>query len=273
MKVFLSGLESSEKNIIDELIAKKEKVDNILTSYYYLRKKENLFTKLKKISKEILIDSGAHSFQKGTKVEWEKYTKEYANWIKENDCNQIIGYFEMDVDNMIGYQKVLQLRKILESQSEKIIPVWHKNRGIQEYKEMCNNYQYVAITGFKNEDIKDDQYLMFLKYAKQHNCQVHCLGMTRVKILNKIPFDSVDSSTWKQAGNFGEYRKFQNGKLEVFKQKGKFTTEYLDKANFQEFTKLQQFYKEKWKNFKKRFAKSLITKLRSKTNERIIIIY
>ena len=155
----------------------------------------------------------------------------------------------MDVDNIIGYDKVLELRKMLESVSNKIIPVWHKNRGIEEFKKMCHDYQnrVIAITGFKNEDIKDEQYLMFLKYAKKYNCKVHCLGMTRLKILNKVPFDFVDSSTWKQAGNYGEYRQFIKGKIIINKVKGKYKTIELDKMNFEEFKKMQQYYKIKWK--------------------------
>ena len=42
----------------------------------------------------------------------------------------------MDVDNIIGYEKVLELRKILLEATDKIIPVWHKNRGIDEFKKM-----------------------------------------------------------------------------------------------------------------------------------------
>ena len=135
-----------------------------------------------------MIDSGAHSFQKGKKVDWIKYTYEYADFIKKFDTPNVVGYFEMDVDNIIGYDKVLELRKILESVSDKIIPVWHKNRGIEEFKKMCQEYagKIIAITGFKNEDIKDEQYLMFLKYAKKFNCKVHCLGMTRKKYLTKF---------------------------------------------------------------------------------------
>ena len=88
---------------------------------------------------------------------------------------------------------------------------------------------------------------MFLKYAKQYNCKVHCLGMTRLKILNKVPFDFVDSSTWKQAGNYGEYRQFIKGKIIINKVKGKYKTIELDKMNFEEFKKMQQYYKIKWK--------------------------
>ena len=249
MKVFLSGIESSEKTIVDEYIKDRKKIDYCLTSFYYLRKKETLKNKLFDFANEIIVDSGAHSFQKGKQVDWEQYTKEYAKFIKEFDKPNVVGYFEMDVDNIIGYDKVLELRKMLESVSNKIIPVWHKNRGIEEFKKMCHDYQnrVIAITGFKNEDIKDEQYLMFLKYAKKFNCKVHCLGMTRLKILNKVPFDFVDSSTWKQAGNYGEYRQFIKGKIIINKVKGKYKTIELDKMNFEEFKKMQQYYKIKWK--------------------------
>lgn len=253
MKIFLSGLESSEKNIIDDFTSRKEKIPFILTSYYYARKKENLINKMLKASDNLVIDSGAHSFQKGKKVDWEQYTKEYAEWIKAIDCDKIVGYFEMDVDNIIGYGKVLELRKILENVSNKIIPVWHKNRGIEEFKKMCKDYKgkVVAVTGFKNEDIKDNQYLMFLKYARKYNCKVHCLGMTRINILSKVPFDYVDSSTWKQAGNFGEFRQFKNGKIIINKCKGKYKTTELDKMNFIEFLKLQKYFYNKWKKVNK----------------------
>ena len=250
MKVFLSGLESSEENIIKKYIKDNKKIDYALTSYFYCRNKTNFINNLKLFANEILVDSGAHSFQKGKKVDWVEYTKKYAEWIEQNDCDKILGYFEMDVDNIIGYENVLELRKMLESVTNKIIPVWHKNRGIKEFKKMCKDYQgkIIAITGFKNEDIQDNQYIMFLKYAKKYNCKVHCLGMTRTKILNKIPFDFVDSSTWKQAGNFGEVSIFKNGEMKRSKQyKGKYKTKELDLLNFEEFVKMQIYYKNKWR--------------------------
>lgn len=205
MKIFLSAIENttSSKNAgvvnMAELIVKKGiRMKYNLMSFFYIRQRMQLATFIRDNTDEILIDSGAHSFQKGKKVDWLEYTKKYAEFIKEFDRPNVIGYFEMDVDNIIGYDKVLELRKLLEQVSNKIIPVWHKNRGIEEYKKMCKDYagKVVAITGFKNEDIQDHQYLMFLKYAKKYNCKVHCLGMTRKKVLDKVPFDYVDSSSW-----------------------------------------------------------------------------
>lgn len=243
MKVFLSALEASP-----EFYKIDEKIDAYnfnLMSYYYLRNKKDIGKIIRNKSKEVLIDSGAHSFQKGKKVDWVEYTKKYAQFIKEFDKPNVVGYFEMDVDNIIGYDKVLELRKILESVSDKIIPVWHKNRGIEEFKKMCQDYsgKIIAITGFKNEDIKDNQYLMFLKYAKKYNCKVHCLGMTRKKVLDKVPFDYVDSSSWKQRAIYGRI----SGRGKVTKEFSKKKREIVMLENYKIGMKMQDYYYNKWK--------------------------
>lgn len=242
MKIFLSALEASP-----EFYKINENIDRYkynLMSYYYIKGKENIAIEIRNKSDNVIIDSGAHSFQKGKKVNWEEYTIEYANFIKTFDRSNVVGYFEMDVDNIIGYEKVLELRKILESVSDKIIPVWHKNRGIEEYKKMCKDYsgRVIAITGFKNEDIKDDQYIMFLKYAKKYNCKVHCLGMTRKKVLDKVPFDYVDSSSWKQKSIYGLI-----GKDKVSKNFSKENRWKVMLENYKLGMKMQDYYHNKWR--------------------------
>ncbi|EAC4353751.1 hypothetical protein EMI88_00200 [Listeria monocytogenes] len=269
MKIFLSGLEAETEHIFDEMIREGKRLPFGLVSYFYIRKNPSIFNKIKQCTNEILVDSGAHSFQKGKVVEWDIYTKEYAEWIKENDCKQIIGYFEMDVDNIIGYEKVQTLRKILDEATSKIIPVWHKNRGIEEFKKMCIDTKgdIVAITGFRNEDIQDKDYPLFLKYAWSKNKKIHCLGMTRIKILDAVPFDYVDSSSWKQTGVYGAVKKFDNGKMKTIDVKGLYKTKELSSINFKEFLKLVVHYNKKWAKINKdlcvkwRFVKSRLTKL------------
>ena len=241
MKVFLSALEASpEFYKIDENI---EKYKYNLMSFFYI-KDMKIPEKIRNKSEFIIIDSGAHSFQKGKKVDWVEFTKRYAEFIKQFDRPNVVGYFEMDVDNIIGYDKVLELRKILENVSNKIIPVWHKNRGLDEYKKMCRDYagKVIAITGFKNEDIKDEQYLMFLKYAKKYNCKVHCLGMTRKKVLDKVPFDFADSSSWKQQSIYGMI-----GRKKVSKQYSKENRWKVMLENYKLGMKMQEHYYQKWK--------------------------
>lgn len=242
MKIFLSALEASgEFDYIDSHM--QEYLYNLVSFY---RLKQDVFKKIQTKSKLVMVDSGAHSFQKGAKVDWNVYTDKYAEWIRRNDAPNILGYFEMDVDNIIGYENVLKLRRKLEIVSNKIIPVWHKNRGIEEFKDMCQQYsgRIIAVTGFKNEDIRDEQYLMFLKYAKKYNCKVHCLGMTRIKVLDKVPFDYVDSSSWKQQAIYGRIA----GK-KVSKEYSKSNRANVMLESYKNGMKMQKKYEEKWKRY------------------------
>lgn len=166
MKIFLSAIDNYTLN---ELNKKGVEMKWNLLSFFQFRNNYPFFEDVLRQSQEMLIDSGAHSFQKGKKVDWMTYTQQYADFISKYDTPKIKGYFEMDVDNIIGYDNVLRLRNVLTSVSDKIIPVWHKNRGISDFKKMCQEYagRIVAITGFCNEDIRDEQYKIFLKEAKK----------------------------------------------------------------------------------------------------------
>jgi hypothetical protein len=258
MKIFLSSLENAQcagvvgkdgKKLPLAYYLKEQGVPlkwNLM-SYYYIRGKKDLSCFIRDNSEEILIDSGAHSFQKGKTVDWVKYTQEYAQFIQEFDRDNVIGYFEMDVDKVIGYEKVLELRKILESVSDKIIPVWHDSRGIEEYKKMCRDYagKVVAISGFRNMDIKDHQYIMFLKYAKQYGCKVHCLGMTRKRILDAVPFDYTDSSSWNQQSIFGSVAGRKGRK--PTKEMSRYKREIILRENYEDGVRMQKYYYQKWR--------------------------
>lgn len=251
MNIFLSGGEASpdKRRALLHVMQQRPLLWNLM-SYYYLRQDLEFAEKIRDMSELVMIDSGAHSFQKGTKVKWEDYTHSYAAFIREFDRSNVVGYFEMDVDNIIGYENVLKLREILHKESghpEKIIPVWHKNRGIKDFKDMCASHagRVVAITGFKNEDIRDEQYPMFLKEAKKHGCKVHCLGMTRKAILDKVPFDYVDSSSWAQQAIYGRI-----GKRKVAKSFSKTNRDDVFIASYLDAMNMQKHYYEKWRNIK-----------------------
>lgn len=247
MKIFLSAIDGYT---LDELLRRKKSLRWNLLSYYQIRNDISLFKKCLSASELMEIDSGAHSFQKGKKVDWEDYTRKYADFIQKYDNPKIIGFFEMDVDNIIGYENVLKLRKILEKVSDKIIPVWHKQRGIKEFTRMCQQYsgRIVAITGFANEDIRDDQYVVFLKEAKKYNCKVHCLGMTRRRILDKVPFDFTDSATWKLRTTYGKVEGINDKKI----KRGLKVENGWDKIWAYSYIKgmeMQEHYYQRWKRY------------------------
>lgn len=176
---------------------------NLLESFYYIAdwQTRNLHR-----FKSFMLDSGAFTFAYGSKtqVNMTEYFNKYKEYIKANDVDL---FFEMDIDKLVGYEKVLEYRKELEKFTGKqCIPVWHINRGKEEWLKMCDEYDYVAIGGLAAKEFKNpEKYIpWFTKTAHERGAKVHGLGYTKLSNLLKMGFDSVDSSSWL-SGNLGGF--------------------------------------------------------------------
>lgn len=161
-----------------------------------------------------LLDSGAFSYMSGAECSKEQlvqYMDRYIDFINEHDVKY---FFELDVDTIFGLPFVEQLRAQLEQRTQKkCIPVWHKGRGIEYWKWMCDNYDYVAIGGLVFH-VKQQEYESIRKmveYARKKNVKVHGLGFTKTKELEGYQFYSVDSASWTKAAALGQQVHFFNG--------------------------------------------------------------
>ena len=117
---------------------------NILESYYYLRGNDS-FARLIKGFQNFLLDSGAFTFLSNakTKVDWERYIEEYAEYITNNNIKL---FFELDIDSIVGLKQVEKYRERLEKLTNRqCIPVWHPSRGYDYFIKMCKDYPYVAL--------------------------------------------------------------------------------------------------------------------------------
>lgn len=205
MKLFLAGTPPwRAERLYDEAISKHRPY--ILESFYYV---DDDTERLLPSYGDFLLDSGAFTFMQDNfeHLDWDDYIERYAAFIRRNN---VAKFFELDIDVVVGYQKVKEYRKKLENLTgRQVIPVWHKNRGVEEFKKMCQEYPYVAIgaTG-KNEDSswtkKNPEILnYFITTAHKHGCKIHGLGFTRIGMLEKFHFDSVDSTAWTTGNRFG----------------------------------------------------------------------
>ena len=214
-----------------------------LESYYHISNKERAIINK---YKSFMLDSGAFSFMKSNKknINWQDYVEEYAQFIIKYNVDL---FFELDIDPIVGLKEVERLRFILEKTAgRKCIPVWHKSRGLDYWKMMCNSYNYVAIGGIVTREIKNSEYRIFnplLKIARENNCKVHGLGFTNLKGLEKYKFDSVDSTSWLSGNRFGAVYKF-NGKTMIkhVKPKGfRVRPQITVENNFYEWVKFQKY--------------------------------
>lgn len=149
-----------------------------------------------------LLDSGAFSFMSGkecTPESLEAYQEQYIEFIKSRNVKH---FFELDVDTIFGLDFVHRLRKKLEAETnKKCIPVWHKSRGIEYWKRMVDEYDYVAIGGLVFHVMPKEYELIrkMVAYARAKGVKVHGLGFTKTSMLEKFAFWSVDSTSYKMA--------------------------------------------------------------------------
>ena len=179
----------------------------ILESFYYA---DDWTERTIPLLGSFMLDSGAFTFfTQGKHVDWEEYTERYAEFVKRNNVKL---FFELDIDALVGYERVLALRRRLELLTgRQPIPVWHRSRGKEEFLKMCEEYPYVALGGIVSKEFKPRDYKMFpwfINEAHKHNAKIHGLGFTNLKGLKRYHFDSVDSTSWVSGNRFGSIYKF-----------------------------------------------------------------
>ena len=129
MNVYLAALECklANKRIIEQ-IQRDTGTISILGSYFSIsRRNEKLYASLIPHFKDFMLDSGAFSFMNSESVaiDWDKYLEDYAAFIK---TNRVEKFFELDIDVIVGYDKVKEYRLRLEGLTcRPSIPVWHRS--------------------------------------------------------------------------------------------------------------------------------------------------
>mgnify|MGYP006954666626 CR=1 FL=1 len=202
-------------------------------------------TKMLKYYPFYMLDSGAFSFMQGTRqltrAAFIAYIDKYIAYINENGIEH---FFEMDIDVLLGYRKVLELRKYINSETgKKCIPVWHR----YEFEKMCDEHDYVALGGLALKTISSREYHVLPKLiaeAHRRKAKIHGLGFTSMKWLPMCHFDSVDSTAWLSGCKFGFLDKF-NGRsiVRIHRPKGTKFKSSRDAAihNFREWVKFQKW--------------------------------
>lgn len=240
MRIFLAGVAGFLQNYLSDLDLTKERL-YLLESYFYAKK---LNSYVIKNAKAFLLDSGAYTFMQSSKkaVNWEEYLEEYIDFINKNDVKD---FFELDIDSITGYKYVLELRKKLEiGTNKKCIPVFHKSRGLQEWENICKEYDYVSIGTIGDYDGRLDILMCLLEIASKYKTKVHGLGFTRLNVLPKMSFYSVDSTSWCCGNRYGFLDRFNGTTIEKIAKPS--NTRFKDirevlRYNFNEWVKYQKY--------------------------------
>lgn len=213
MKVFLAGTfgEVKHTDILKDS-------PYLLESFYYVSPWQYNLLKSRDM---FFLDSGAFTFFSADRqIDWGEYIERYIAFINEHDVRY---FFELDIDSIIGYDKVKKYRYRIEKQTNKqCIPVWHKSRGIDEYKRLADEYSYIAVGGIVSREIKPKEYKFLpslIREAHRRDAKVHGMGFTNIKLFDRIRFDSVDSTRWNCA-RFGRLEYFDGKSIKTVDKRG-----------------------------------------------------
>lgn len=167
---------------------------------------------------DFLLDSGAFTFlttakRQNISIDWDDYLGRYIQFI---NANRIEHFFELDIDKLVGYAAVKQMRKRLERKTgRRCIPVWHRSRGLEEFKALCAEYDYVAIGGLAIKDIKPSEYgyvKMLVNLAASYGTKIHGLGYAKPDVLD-YGFYSTDSASWSVNTAYGNVYRFNGERM------------------------------------------------------------
>lgn len=253
MKIYLAGTNSFKRILTDERhyflphLPSEIKKISILESFYYIRDWMLPF-----IPKhwDFMLDSGAFTFfgKKDKTIDWNDYLEKYAAFINEH---KIELFFELDIDVILGIAKVEAIRQKLEGLTGKqSIPVWRPSRGVAYWEKMCSEFPYVAISASGNYDSAWTRrksavtvLRQMIELAHKKGTKVHGLGFTDLKNLDRIKFDSVDSTAWLFGNMVGHVCKFDGRTVvKTVKPEGmKIKTRETGFHNFIEWLKFQRY--------------------------------
>lgn len=223
MKVYLAG----HYRIFGQFCEEINYDFNRLQSYFYARKDDERAVIPR--YRSYMLDSGAFTFimakqqnkKELLKMNIDDFTKDYCDYIVENNIDD---FFEMDVDIVYGYKKVLQLRDlIMERTGKKPIPVFHAKRGKEEWMRHLEDFPHVALAvGGKDTSFTDwKTFQWFARSAIEASVKCHGLGITGMTVLENVSFTSVDSSSWTAGNRFGEYFHFDAASQKILSKKDK----------------------------------------------------
>lgn len=218
----------------------------ILESFYYA---DDTTEKLIPLFGDFMLDSGAFTFMQNNSshLDWDEYIERYAAFVKRNNISK---FFELDIDSVIGYDAVKEYRKKLERLTgRQCIPVWHNNRGKDEFVRMSQEYPYVAIGGLVGGSAEYNKrywkyFPWFINTAHTYGAKIHALGFTSLEGIQKYHFDSVDSTAWTTGNRFGYVYRFDGKtmqKVDCPKGKRLGDARKIALINYTEWIKFQKY--------------------------------
>lgn len=177
-------------------------------------------------------------------AEFDKKVDNYCRMLVEGKKRGIIDVaVELDLDHIVGMNKVKEWRRKLVDTGVQIIPVWRPTQGRAEWESVNKEFEWIAISeGFLGSAMNKADFRDFLKklvysgYRKGK--KYHLFAGIKKDVVFDIPLYSTDSSTWSSYGRWGATYAYSRSEFWIYAKRGKFG---LPSFNRQEFVGMEEF--------------------------------
>ena len=194
-------------------------------NYWGLRKRGLPKTKIWLISEhfdsntKVYIESGASQADKAglSKRELIDLAADYQEFLV-NNADRAEAFLEFD-SQILGRPWIEQQRPFF-SNDPKLWVIWHQEYGIQNLKELSEQFQTVAIP---NEEIESVTNLAGITraYERQYGTKYHAIGCAKPDNLRQIPFATASTLSWISPMRRGETIIWDGTKLVRYPKKMK----------------------------------------------------
>lgn len=217
---------ASSGNLDMERLLEEKHCNRLFTQLEKSSIKRCLSMKSRRNTSKLFIDSGAFTaWTKGIDVDVDAYI-EYINSLDDKiticaqvDC--IPGKFgvartkkEISESPIKSWENYIYMKDKLKSR-DKLIPIFHQEESYEHLERMLEYrhedgkpIQYIGISPNNDRSQRDKEEFIaksfsIIKKSSNPNVKTHAFGMTNLSILERYPYTSADSTSWKMSAAFG----------------------------------------------------------------------
>lgn len=150
---------------------------------------------------DVIIDSGAFTAHTtGKTID----LRAYGEFLLRH-ADKITFAFNLDViGDYLGSARNHDRLRAIVGDRVRIVPTWHTGSPWDEFERLCREEDYASLGGAVG--IPTRQLMQYSvkahRIAREHDTRLHGLGITSNELLLRLPWASVDSSSWLYPGRF-----------------------------------------------------------------------
>lgn len=152
----------------------------------------------------IMLDSGAYSLNKKELSDTEigVIAHAYLEFAQAN-VDRLDVVSEFDVTSWTAAARPAMRDNWREMFGDKFMPIWHVEDGLEGLRRLGEEFGRVGIVQAEADAVVADNLITLIELARS-GVKLHGVSMTKQRVMEALPWDSVGSLSWLTPSQYGE---------------------------------------------------------------------